>query len=376
MSRVRLIELHLFSDSSEIAYAASVYIRIVDIAGVISCRLSVGKCRNCPIKKPTIPRLDLKASVLAVRLSNLIRAELDWNVDHIIIFWTDSTTVLQYITNKNRRFHRFVATRLEETHEHTTLEQWRHVPGALNPAEDGSRGLPIEAFHSTCRWWSGPAFLSQTANHWRVARVSEVPEDNEEVVKPRIGHNSPAVVIGSHLFQLLNDLSSWSKLQRYISWLVRLMRHLRTKAKSQVASFPKEISLTEMKEASTSIVKVVQNQYFQDELSALKSGMKIKSDSRLVTLSPVLLDGVICVGGRLRHAPLTSENVNPMIVPHQHDIASLIITYYHQILDHAGREHVLSVVRQHYWIISDLKQVGRKRDDDGYQYNGSLKRNE
>ena len=80
---------------------------------------------------------------MAVRLSNLVQSEIDWNINNVI-FWTDSTTVLQYINNESRRFHRFVAMRLKEIHEHTKPEQWRYVPGKLNPADDGSRGLPIE----------------------------------------------------------------------------------------------------------------------------------------------------------------------------------------------------------------------------------------
>ena len=63
-------------------------------------------------------------------------------------------------------------------------------------------------------------------------------------------------------------------------------------------------------------------------------------------------DGVLCVGGRLKNAPLTSVSINPMIVPNQHHIAELIILYYHRILGHAGREHVLLIVRQKYWILN------------------------
>lgn len=90
------------------------------------------------------------ASLMAVRMSNLIKAELDLAIDHVV-FWTDSLTVLQCIKNDTRRFHRFVATRLDEIHEHTTSDQWHHVPGILNPADDGSRGLLIEAFKPECR---------------------------------------------------------------------------------------------------------------------------------------------------------------------------------------------------------------------------------
>jgi hypothetical protein len=136
-------------DASEVAYSMSAYVRITDDQGGIHCSFVMGKCRDSPIR-PTIPRLELLASVMAVRLSNLIRSEFDWKFDNII-FWTDSTTVLQYIYNESRRFHCFVATRLQEIHELTKPNQWRFVPGKLNPADDGSRGLPIEVFKAKCR---------------------------------------------------------------------------------------------------------------------------------------------------------------------------------------------------------------------------------
>ena len=72
-----------------------------------------------------------------------------------------------------------------------------------------------------------------------------------------------------------------------------------------------------MKRSFKSIVRLVQSQYFPDERLALESQKKIKPNSKLITLSPIHIDGVICVGGRLRQAPLTSENIHPMIAtPH------------------------------------------------------------
>lgn len=232
MTCTNIVELHVFSDASEIAYSASAYLRTIDDDGEIRCIFTMGKCRNCPIKRPTIPRLELMASVIAVRLSNLVKAELDWTINQIT-FWTDSTTVLQYIKNENRRFHRFVSTRLEEIHEHTKPEQWRHVPGVLNPADDGSRGLPIEAFHPKCRWWSGPAFLSQTEDQCPCTKVTEVPEDDKEVLKSRVSQSVLAVTAVSRLDQLLKALSSWPKLQRCISWLSRFVQYLQSKDKSR-----------------------------------------------------------------------------------------------------------------------------------------------
>ena len=137
-----------------------------------------------------------------------------------------------------------------------------------------------------------------------------------------------AVTVGCKLDNLLKNVSSWSKLQKCVSWLLRFVRYLRLKDKSQRALSPKEIIPDEIKGASMAIVRMVQRQHFQDEILALESGKKNKPESRLITLSPILCDGVICVGGRLRHAPLTPENIHPMIVPHQHHIATLIIRFF------------------------------------------------
>ena len=75
-------------------------------------RLSPREMPQCPPEETdhTAPGIDGKSYG-----SSLIRGELEISIDHVI-FWTDSVTVLQYIRNETRRFHRFVATRLEEIH--------------------------------------------------------------------------------------------------------------------------------------------------------------------------------------------------------------------------------------------------------------------
>ena len=144
------VHLHLFSNASEYAYSAVAYPRLNDHGGRVQCAFVLAKCRNAPLKRPIIPRLELMASLMAIRISSLIREEMEIAIDNVT-FWTDSVTVLQYIRNKTRRFHRFVATRLEEIHKQTTPQQWRHVPGTLNSADDGFCGLPIEALQPGCR---------------------------------------------------------------------------------------------------------------------------------------------------------------------------------------------------------------------------------
>jgi hypothetical protein len=52
--------------------------------------------------------------------------------------------VLGYIANDSRRFHVFVANRVATIQQHSRTEQWNHVKGSDNPADEASRGLTVE----------------------------------------------------------------------------------------------------------------------------------------------------------------------------------------------------------------------------------------
>ena len=118
--------------------------------------------------------------------------------------------------------------------------------------------------------------------------------------------------------KLLKRWSSWSKLRRCVSWLIRFVQHIERQCTEPAP--PTHITLNEMQNAARLIVKSVQKEYFYDEFLALDSNKKIKSSSRIINLCPLQKNGVLCVGGRLRHAPITSEATNPMIVPNQHHL--------------------------------------------------------
>jgi len=100
--------LHHLCDASELGYGVVSYLRSDDFHGNFSCSLLMAKSRLAPIKTIKIPRLELSAVALTVKLDKLICAELDIKLCHTW-FWTDSSIVLSYINNADKRFKTFVA---------------------------------------------------------------------------------------------------------------------------------------------------------------------------------------------------------------------------------------------------------------------------
>ena len=70
------------------------------------------KCRVIPLKYISIPRLELVAATLSVKISVMLRKELQFP-DLEDMYLTDSEAVLGFITNQSKRFKIFVANTVE-----------------------------------------------------------------------------------------------------------------------------------------------------------------------------------------------------------------------------------------------------------------------
>ena len=71
--------------------------------------------------------------------------------------WTDSTTILQWL-NSNSKLPVFVANRVSEILESTTIDERLDVPSGDNPADTGTQGITAEALKKS-GWVKGPIFL-------------------------------------------------------------------------------------------------------------------------------------------------------------------------------------------------------------------------
>ena len=155
-------ELHVFADASEDTMCAVAYLRSKPKEYSADLAFAIGKCRVALMRHPTIPRLELQAAVMAVRLKEQIVKEHESKI-HSCNFWTDSTTVLQWIHISHRKQQVFVANRVAEILATTIVSQWNHVSGINNPADIGTRAINVDELKRS-EWLTGPAWLKQREN--------------------------------------------------------------------------------------------------------------------------------------------------------------------------------------------------------------------
>ena len=232
---VSFCQLHHFSDASQIGYGTASYIRFVNSKGKFHCTLLMGKSRLSPLKSITIPRLELSAAVLSVKMDKMIRHELNIPVQDSF-FWTDSILVLQYIENEDKRFQTFVANRLAIIHEGSNANQWHYVDSKSNPADDVSRGMEADKLISCERWVNGPEFLHSDEICWPVrpdSVMKENPDFNQEIKRDKSQIFKVCVVeIGEpkgpqdKIKDLFEKHSSWIKLKRSVAWILKVKRKL------------------------------------------------------------------------------------------------------------------------------------------------------
>ncbi|XP_048577299.1 uncharacterized protein LOC116612845 [Nematostella vectensis] len=179
-------EQHHFSDASSTGYGAVSYLRQIYANGKSSCFPVMAESRLAPLKAMTIPRIELSATVLATCLDKMITQEIDLPLARST-FWTDSTCVIRFIENREKRFQFFVANRVAAILDQSDPTQWRYVDTANNPADKTPRGMSVDRLLQNERWTQGPAFLGQAEETCpqRPASICEIQPDDPEVKKNR-----------------------------------------------------------------------------------------------------------------------------------------------------------------------------------------------
>ncbi|XP_071476662.1 uncharacterized protein [Diadema antillarum] len=385
---VTAYELHHFSDASERGYGVVSYLRTADSRGNVRCNIVMARSRLAPMKKMTIPRLELMAATLAVTIDAMIRRELELPLSESI-FWTDSTIVLHYICNVDKRFRTFVANRIATIHDGSQPRQWRHVSTDLNPADDVSRGLKPDGLSD--RWIQGPEFLWKPKGEWPIHQVTgNYDGENDPEVKSEAVFATQAES-ATTIDELLSRYSSWTRVKKAVAYLRRVGSFLRQKAGHNVAFDPadmsKPLSVKEMDGAEKAIFRFIQRKCFREEYRCLVNETdgrsKVIKSSRLARLDPEVTEcGLLRVGGRLQGSTVATRLKHPVILPRKHNVVKLLIRHYHERCGHSGREHMMSLLRERCWILGaraavrevlrDCVTCKRQRAQPGVQKMGNL----
>ncbi|CAI6357679.1 unnamed protein product [Macrosiphum euphorbiae] len=309
-----------FSDASKKGYAATVYLRHIHDNDQISVYLITAKSKVAPLKitnqknEFTIPRLELCGALLLSQTLNRLKTTFSNSFTISAVHaWTDSRIVLSWLTSEQTEFKIFVTNRLAKIAELIPMCNWHFISSELNPADCVSRGLfPSEAIDHKL-YWNGPPFLTLPECEWPVTFFEPILPSLLPEVKAKCPISLTTLTTNSSVNdkEWVTRFSSLTRLQRVMAYVYRFIRHTRT---SCIMTGP--LTLVELQNALTPIIKITQQQYFSELIKTLQKPDNNISPRSLAQLAPFLDEKmVIRVGGRLRNSQLSEESRHPILLP-------------------------------------------------------------
>ena len=304
----------------------------------------------------TIPRLELQAAVLAVRLKNKTLDEIDIKNDSIR-FWTDSQIALCYIKNLSGKFLVYIMNLLNEIRVNSNVEEWFFVPGELNPADHCTRYLPFSVLSLKSNWIAGPRFLC--ASSVIILKTESTQVEAEDVEKHthllinRENNSDISVLKWEHY-------SSYFKLLRHVAYILKMKRHwINVKRKRPEKINFKEQTVVEIKAAEHQIIAQAQIECYHEEQNSLRNNKPLQKTSTLLSLRPILTDNLLRVGGKVAHSFLPFDSKHQIILAKKHHLSELLIKDIHVRNCHSGRELTLNLLRERFWIIHAKSLIRR-----------------
>ncbi|XP_029175532.1 uncharacterized protein LOC114943993 [Nylanderia fulva] len=333
------LEVHGFADASERAYAAVVYLRTRGVEGERRVFLLQAKTKVAPAQPVSLPRLELCAAALLAKLTAHVVKVMDI-ASAPLHLWSDSTVTLAWIQSHPSRWKTYVANRVADIQRRLPNAQWHHVSGAENPADCASRGLSPSDLPDHGLWWSGPPWLSGDAT---LPASTPLPMGDPQEERRQV---HLAAVQSAEECPMLRRFSVLQRLLRVTAWCCRWLGERRVPYTPMSALSPQELEAARLR-----WIRHVQSWEFAEERRALSRGVAVPRRSVLARLDPFVdRNGVIRVGGRLKHAVLNPDERHPIILPRRSHFAVLVIRECHRRAMHGGVQLTLGMVRQGYWI--------------------------
>jgi len=249
---VGLPEVYGFCDGGERAYGYVIFLRWKLADGSYSCIPLMIKAFVAPLKKKSIPRLELMVCLSLARLYSTCKEALAFAeiTSCKSVFWMDSQTVLTWVKTCPRKFKLFVSVRVAEIQETLDRQAFKYIRSDSNPADVLTRGAPPEELKS---WMEGPRFLWRPEDEWPKFEENSKQDDEEtkKEIKPNkvkaTKPNEPTDCAAASeesadirqpsdvpiLEHLMNSCSTYAKARKTLAYVLRFINSTRVKKTKQ-----------------------------------------------------------------------------------------------------------------------------------------------
>ena len=392
---IESVEIHGFSDSSLDAYAAVIYLRVKTKVG-IKVSLITSKSKVAPMKKFSVPRLELLACVLLAKLMQQVTFSISSQITAYSVFaWTDSKVTLCWIKEKCKWWKPWIENRVVSIRKVINEKLWNYVPTSCNPADIPTRSNTFENLIKT-RWYEGPHLLRNDDiqmygfNAGEILKLDEVIKETRKEfrgnVQNRAYNEDQLPNVGMETKKELNDsmnecnmlhvncveskecdlknsikmsiryvieierYSSLRKLIRVTGYVMRFVNNLLKiiRKRNNELIFDETLSMNEYNAAKNMWIKDAQ-------LLASKKSNYSKLHKSLNIFEGD--DGLLRLRGRFGNCSLDYDVKYPALLSGNDFLIKLIILQTHEDLLHNGVEATLTKLRKEFWIVKGRKTV-------------------
>ena len=340
-----------FSDASMTATCAVIYM-VWEVEGnqVGTARILIAKGRVTPVHGMTIPRAELQALVILLRLASTVLKATEEKIARVT-FATDSRCVLAALHKPAPAMKPYFANRVAEVwallkelgEMCQQIDNPLFVPGSANPSDLGTReGARQADLGPDSVWQTGPPFLRMHRTHWplKEVRAGDIPQSEMrskflevEALITMMDHTG--IEVKKVARELVERCSSWKTAQGALALVLRAaIRKDRTTIGSAITPREREMSK-----------KITIWAHSDTAREALAEG-------KLLSLGARQTRGFVVVDGRVRGedlARILGKDILPIILNHE-PLARQVLHDAHLEDHNLDPQYLIARARKEVWI--------------------------
>ena len=227
-----------------------------------------------------------------------------------------------------------MANRVASAARNIPPSAWLHVPTAQNTADCASRGLSAEELKYHDLWWGGPPWLSQEP-------VSIPPQPQAAEIAAHQGAEAKPLAVyaisAEPHYGWEDKFNAYSMLLHTTAYVIRFCANLKAATQGQPLMKDRNLSVAEVEAAEVFLFKKSQARTYAAERKRLSAvdPLPMAKGSSLRLVHPFLQEnGLLCVGGRLNKAALSSLQKHPVILSPSDVVTKLFFKHHHVMVSH------------------------------------------